>query len=129
MCVRGRRGSETCSGGGDVDGDEGWLRLTNEPEVRGVEAEPNMENAPWTWSLSVWAMEFVREEPLESELRAAIGVALESVPGVAEALEEDREVWAIAGSPDGEALVAAVADAVDGLAPRFRTHIQSPGPS
>jgi hypothetical protein len=37
VCVDGEE-VKRARGGGEVDGDEGWLRLTNEPEVRGVEA-------------------------------------------------------------------------------------------
>jgi hypothetical protein len=107
----------------EADGDEGWQRLTDEPDVRGVESIRQGDLDPWSWSVTVWAMEFVREEPLESDLRRTIGEAIGSVPGVAEVAEDDREVWAVSGSPAGDALTRAVAQAVDALADRTRSHI------
>jgi hypothetical protein len=108
------------------DVDEAWQRLTDEPSVRGVEVLRDSERSP-EWSVTVWAMEFVREGPLESELRRSVASALQSVAGVVGVVEEDREVWIVAGSPNGEALTRAVADAVDRLAPQIRTHIETLG--
>jgi hypothetical protein len=109
----------------EVDGDEGWDRLTDEPQVRGVEAIRHSGHAPWRWSLSVWAMEFVREEPLESELRIAIAAALRAVDRVTDVAEEDRELWVISGTPSGRELVLAVASVLDQFATRVRDHLDS----
>ena len=42
------------------------------------------------WNVVIWVAEFLREDPLETELRGRIASALGAVDGVA---EEDREVW------------------------------------
>ena len=78
---------------------EAWSRLTDEPEVRGVNAERWRDEDTWPWQLTVWAMEFVRDDPLESEIRTAVAAAIRSVAGVNDVQEEDREVWVIEGSP------------------------------
>ena len=107
----------------EVDGAEGWERLTDEPEVRGVEATRHDVDNEWTWSVGVWVMEFIREDPLESEIRDAILAALFAVRRVTAVAEEDREVWIVAGEPSGEALVRAAADVVDTFADRARADI------
>ena len=108
----------------EVDGEEGWERLTDEPEIRGVEATRH-DDDDWPWSVVVWVMEFVREEPLESEIRHAMIVTLWAVPDVTAVAEEDREVWIVAGSPSGEALVRAAATVVDAFVARARAHVAS----
>jgi len=103
---------------------EEWSRdiaSGKDKSVHGVGAH----RAGGIWRVTVWAMEFVREEPLESELREAIRDALERVPGASDVDEEDREVWVVGGSPSGEALVVAVAAVVDARAERIRLHIDS----
>jgi len=45
------------------------------------------------WHLAVWAMEFVRSDPLETELRQRIARALQAVTGITSAEEQDRELW------------------------------------
>jgi hypothetical protein len=102
----------------DIEGDEAWQRLTDEPEIRGIEAIRNDD--PAGWQVTVWAMEFVREEPLESTVRRVIGSALRAVPGVDGVAEEDREVWWITGAVSGEALTRSAAAAVDELADQLR---------
>jgi hypothetical protein len=67
--------------------------------------------------------EFVRKEPIESEMRRAIDAALRAVPGVSGVEEADREVWAVHGTPTGEALVLAAGDVVDRLAGRVREQL------
>jgi hypothetical protein len=106
----------------DVDGAEGSERLTDEPEIRGVGAMRH-EDDEWPWSVDSWVMQFVREEPLESEIRHAMIATLWAVPGVTAVAEEDREVWIVAGNPSGEALVRAAARVADAFADRARTHI------
>lgn len=81
-----------------VDGtDEAWERVTGEPDVRGVEA--GRIDFAGGWNVTVAVMEFVREDPLESELRRRIAAALRSVGGVETAGEMDREVWFVTGTP------------------------------
>jgi hypothetical protein len=77
------------------------------------------------YTVMVAAMEFIREEPLEGELRAAIAAAIAAVPGVSESFEDDREAWAAIGSPDARELTAAVANAVAPYATRIETAVAS----
>ena len=72
------------------------------------------------WQVTVAVMEFVREDPLESELRRRIAAALRSVDGVETVDEEDREVWFITGRAAGRALVQAAGEVVDDLAEQSR---------
>ncbi|MFC6880484.1 MULTISPECIES: hypothetical protein [Actinomadura] len=97
---------------------EEWARNTDEPDVRAVSAH-KLRAGQW-WTVSVRVMEFVRTDPLESELRRRIAGALSDVNGVAEVEEEDREEWTVVGTPTGEALVEAVARVVDDLADQIR---------
>lgn len=103
---------------------DGLQRRTDEPEVLDYSVAPTgCDNGPqrtWTWGLYVNAMEFVRDEPLESELRGAIDEAVRSVDGVEDVVEEDREVWAISGDPDGRMLFEAIGGVIDTFAPRIR---------
>lgn len=101
---------------------EEWERLTSEPDVRGVGAA-RRDDDEWPWSVDAWVMEFVREEPLQGELRDRILHSLFAVPGVTAVAEQDRGVWMVAGAPDGEALVSAAARIVDELAARIRAHL------
>lgn len=104
-----------------VDGtDEVWERVTGEPDVRGVEA--GRIDFAGGWNVTVAVMEFVREDPLESELRRRIAAALRSVGGVETAEEMDREVWFVTGTPSGDALVRAAAEVVDDLAGQTRAY-------
>ncbi len=108
---------------GEVDGDEGWIRETDEPELRNVEASRDDEY----WQVTVWVAEFLREEPLEGELRREMAAALSAVAGVDSVQEEDREIWNLQGSPSGEELLQAAAAVVDALADRARSHLKSLG--
>ena len=81
-------------------------------------------HSPAGWNVTVAAMEFVREEPLEGELRRRIAAALRSVEGVESAGEMDREVWFVTGTPSGDALVRAVAEVLDDLAEQTWAHIR-----
>ncbi|WP_141579633.1 hypothetical protein [Actinomadura sp. WMMA1423] len=100
---------------------EEWIRKTDEPDLRAVSAS-KLRAGPW-WSVSVWVMEFVRTDPLESELRRRIAAALSDVSGVTDVEEEDREVWTVTGTPAGRALVEAVAQVVDDLTPQTRNSL------
>ncbi len=106
----------------ETDGDEGWERATDEPDLRNVEAHKSEDGR---WQVTVWVAEFVREDPLERELREGIASALRAVPGVTAVAEEDREVWDVRGEPSGEALLLAASTVVDALADRARTYLDS----
>jgi len=45
------------------------------------------------WQVTVWVMEFVREDPLEDEYRQRMARTLRAVSGVTSAEEQDRETW------------------------------------
>jgi hypothetical protein len=79
---------------------------------------------PWPWRIEVDAAEFVREEPFESEFRRRIDAAIRSVGGITDVTEEDREVWLAAGQSDGEAIVAAVATALDAMAEQIEAALE-----
>lgn len=100
------------------DADEAWERLTDDPEVRGVGSTRIDEIGGW--QVTVWVMEFVREDPLETELRQRIGAALRAAEGVVTVDEEDREVWFVTGTPSGKELTEAAARVVDELAGETR---------
>jgi hypothetical protein len=106
----------------DSGSGEEWLRETDEPDVRAVSAVRNDEIGGW--QVVIWAMEHVRSDPLESELRRRITSALQVVTGVTSAEEQDREHWFVTGTPSGRALVEAAAQVVDDLAARTRAHIR-----
>ena len=98
---------------------EEWGRVTDDPDLLGVGAV-QMSEGDWPWQVSVSVMEFVRDEPLVSELPAAVTAALAAVPGVSEAAHEDRETWVVKGDVDGPSLVRAAAAVVDLFSPRAR---------
>jgi hypothetical protein len=100
---------------------EEWLRETDEPGIRAVNVCRVDEIGGW--QVMVWVMEYVSEDPLESELRERITTALRNVTGVTSADEQDRETWFVAGAPSGKALVEATARVVDDLAERTRAHV------
>jgi hypothetical protein len=97
---------------------EEWSRVTEEADLHGVSAVRS--NGEWPWQVLVSVMEFVRDEPLESELSEAVSAALVAVPGVREAVHEDRESWIIKGDTDGPSLVRAAAGVVDRFSARTR---------
>jgi hypothetical protein len=108
---------------------EEWLRETSEPEVRAVGAHRvanwQAEEVDWPgdgdgWTVEVWAMEFVRVDPLESELRQRIMNALRAAEGVTHVAEHDRESWFLTGTTSGAALISAAAQVVDDLADQIR---------
>ena len=70
-------------------------------------------------------MEFVKQDPLETEIRRRIGGALRAVEGVITADEQDREVWFVTGTPSGRELTEAAARVVDELANETRATINS----
>jgi hypothetical protein len=100
---------------------EEWLRETDEPDLRAVSA--CKIDRIGGWQVSVWVMEFIRSDPLESELRQRITEALQGVSGVISAEEQDREVWFVTGAPSGGSLVEAAAHVVDELADQARVYL------
>jgi hypothetical protein len=108
---------------GDPEFEEEWLRRTDEPEIRAVSA--NRWDAIGGWQVAVWVMEFVRSDPLETELRQRITSALQAVSGVTSAEEQDNEKWFVTGTPSGKALIEAAARVVDDLADRIRTYLNA----
>lgn len=101
---------------------EAWERAVDDPDLRGVDVQ-RMDHPDWTWEVFVSVAEFLREGPLEHELRTGVDAALRAVPGVTEVVEEDRELWLVRGDAAGPALVAAVGVVVDGLAERADAHL------
>ena len=95
----------------------------NERSVHGVCVTKELAPQPWRWRVSVYAMEHVRDVPLERELRREIAKALRAVPEVIDACEEDREVWRVNGAPTGRALVDAVAAVVDARGDEIRAYL------
>lgn len=70
------------------------------------------------WSVEVAAAEFVRQDPLESELRQQMAAALSAVDGADYVWEGDREFWGVIGATSGEALVRGAWHVLDRLAPQ-----------
>ena len=91
------------------DSDEAWERdiEVDDGEVRFVDA--TRVDCQGGWNVAVSVMEFVREEPLEGELRRRIAIALRSVE---------------TGTPSGEALVRAVGEVLDGLAEQTWAYVR-----
>lgn len=104
----------------DKDLDEEWIRETDEPEVRNVGASKWPDEG---WEVSIWAAEFVREEPLESRMRKLIADGLLAVSGVISVWEEDHETWHVTGSPTGADLTRAAAAVIDSLADDIRAQV------
>lgn len=103
----------------EIEVEEEWIRATDEPQIRGVGAH---KRVGMDWRITIWAAEFVRREPLVSELRGAVASALLRVEGVVGVEHEDTEQWIAYGNPRGEELVIAAAAAVDGLADQAREY-------
>ena len=100
---------------------EEWVRDIRS-EVHGVDV-CRMADPRWPWHIGVVVMEFVRDEPLVSELADALTAALSAVPGATGAYQEDRECWLVTGQCDGPTLVRAVCEVVDRFAPQTRAVI------
>lgn len=97
---------------------EQWVRMTDEPEIRGVSAYTG--NRVPGWVVGIRVQEFYRQEQLGVELRQHIKTALRGVPGVTDVGEHDNEKWYVTGASSGEALVRTAASVVDDLADRLR---------
>lgn len=109
----------------EADGDEVWERsLSDDDDALGlVDATRDDDLDDWNWSVGFAAMEFVRDDPLETTVVAAIESTIRAVPGVVAVAREDREVWIVRGRPSGEALVAAAGTVIDGFAESIRATI------
>ncbi|HET9061222.1 MAG TPA: hypothetical protein VFN61_14985 [Acidimicrobiales bacterium] len=101
---------------------DAWVRETDEQEVRGVEAWKPFDG---DWRVVLWVAEFLREDPLEAEMRRSMHSALSQCSGVDQVIEEDREQWVVTGSPSGLDLVRAAAEVVDALADRARAYLDA----
>jgi hypothetical protein len=98
---------------------EEWSRETQEPDLRGVGAARSSDE-DWPWTVNVSVIEFIRVQPLESELAAAITTALADVDGVKQVHHEGRETWIISGQADGSLLAHAAAAVVDQFSVRTK---------
>jgi hypothetical protein len=99
---------------------EEWIRETDEPEVRNVGANKWLDGE---WQVSIWAAEFVRQEPLQSRMKSMLTEALQAVAGVTSVWQEDREVWHVTGTPTGSELTGAAAAVVDSLEDDIRAQV------
>jgi hypothetical protein len=105
----------------DADGEvfEAWERVTAEPDIRGVYASKTPDTV-WTWRVEIAVLEFVRAEPLVSEVNSRLEAALAAVPGVTAVTGEDRDVLIVAGVPAGRALMIAATTVIDALSDDLR---------
>jgi hypothetical protein len=104
---------------------EEWVREIGDPHLRSVHgvSASKSRSGKWSWSVMVDVMEFIRDVPLETQLRDRIMLALHDVPGVVDVMEGDRELWLVRGEVSGEKLVNAVSPVVDELAVQSRQEI------
>ena len=98
---------------------EEWTRVTDEEHILGVFAARHADDDQ-TWEVSINVAEYIRADPLQTELHDAITNALTATPGVSMAVQEDRELWIVQGDVSGEALIRACAFALDRLADAMR---------
>ena len=111
-----------------IEGQEAWVRISTEPQLRSVEAVKTEGGGGW--SIAIAVTELVRpHHAAYQELRQAIDDAIEGVPGVTEVEHEVDEVWWVNGSPSGQDLTRAVAHVLDEHADRLRDrcHNLEPG--
>lgn len=107
-----------------TEGEESWVRTTNEPDIRSVEVM-RLE-AHGGWQVGVAVMEFVREgDAPYRELVRAIEAAISGVQGVDSVEREDTEVWWVEGSFSGEQVAIAVAGVLDERADVLRSHYEN----
>jgi hypothetical protein len=104
----------------DEELEQEWVRFS-EDEFRSVGASKPVD---YMWQVTLAIAEFLREEPLESEMRREMDRVLRAVPGVTDVTEGDREVWDVSGSPTGEDLVRAAVTVVDAIADRAHEQIR-----
>ena len=109
----------------DEEISQAWTRGIEHDELTAVDALRLRGERDWPWQVIVPVAEFIRVDPLESELFAAITAALQSVRGVREAAQDDREVWIVSGRVGGRSLVAAVAAVLDRFEARLRREMDA----
>lgn len=102
---------------------ESWERITKERDISGVGVSKLSETG-YSWQVFVNVAEFIRKEPLQSKLFAAVSQALLKVPGVSSVVQEDREVWLVKGNPTGEELVRYCAQVLNDLYPQLKVEYQ-----
>lgn len=102
-----------------------WTRSLDLDELTAVDALQLRGEREWPWQVIVPVAEFIRADPLQSELFNAITGALQKVRGVRTAVHDDREVWVISGRTRGKALVAAVGAVLDQFEPRLSEELDS----
>jgi hypothetical protein len=103
---------------------EEWERVTTERDVSGVGVSKISETG-YSWQVFINVAEFIRKEPLQGQLFTAISQALLDVPGVTSAVQEDREVWLVKGSPTGEELVRHCSRALNNMYPQLKAEYES----
>ena len=112
----------------DEEVDEGtleiWQRDVDDPDLRSVVAY-RIDDDEWPWNVGVAVMEFIRRDPLETELRDALTRRLSAVSGVLYVFNEDREMWRVGGTPSGVELARAAASVVDAFLDRTRAECNS----
>lgn len=101
---------------------EHWEVSANDIDLFGFSAlcEPAMQ---YPWSLCINVAEFIRHEPLDTEFRTRLVAALAGVAGVTAIEEADRDVWVVAGEPEGQALVDAVLLLLLDMAPELSAEL------
>jgi hypothetical protein len=102
----------------ESDVDELWQRLTDEPDIRGIETWADGEFEGWLVEVSVQGS--FRQDALGAELRQRMQAALRAVDGVTQVDQHDNESWLVNGQPSGQQLTRAAAGVVDELADRLR---------
>lgn len=103
----------------DEDIVEAWSRRTDEPHILGVSAIRLSEDE-WPWQVAASIAEYIRDEPLQSQMRAAMLSALSRVSGVEDVEEDERGIWVLEGCVHGRDLVLAAVAVVDQLASEAR---------
>lgn len=98
---------------------QAWTRSLDLDELTAVDALRLRGEQEWPWQVIVPVAEFIRTDPLQSELFHAVTSALQNLRGVREAAHDDREVWVVSGRVRGRSLVAAVGAVLDRLEPRL----------
>ncbi|MGH3408882.1 MAG: hypothetical protein ACRDRJ_41265 [Streptosporangiaceae bacterium] len=103
----------------DDEIDEEWIRWTDSPDLRGVDAYRVTEIGYWMVSICAQAF-YRRQDPLGVELRQRVQGVLRAVAGVTAVHEHNNVTWDVRGTPSGEALTLASASVVDDMADRLR---------
>ena len=103
---------------------ESWISITDEEDLFGVEAN-QYEDSEWPWQIGITVMELIREEPLESALISEITSAVQSVSGVTNACQEDREVWIVKGEPSGKEWVKVCSLVLDRWSDSIREEVET----